>query len=211
MFALELGAAGSAAMSGGAGLQQTLFNLGAMHGYAIAEGHQYWRLFTAMFLHAGLIHLALNMYALYLFGTVIEAAYGPARFLAIYLVSGLLASVTSFVFVNPGTVAVGASGAIFGLLGAWVAYNYRRRGSTFASANLRWAAILIGQNLVLGFSIPGIDISAHLGGLVAGVLCGALAEGIGPRSTRVAVQVFGFAAIVLVGVGLTISRVAALT
>jgi membrane associated rhomboid family serine protease len=210
MFVVEIVAGGQGGLTGGTNLR-TLFDLGAMQGEAIAEGHQYWRLFTAMFLHAGLLHIALNMYALYLFGSIIEAAYGQVRFLIIYVVSGLLASVVSFVFINPQTVAVGASGAIFGLLGAWVAYNFRRRGSSFASANLRWAAMLIGLNLVLGFTIPGIDYSAHLGGLVAGVVCGTLLEGIGPRSTRLAVQIAGFAALAVLGVGLTMWRVASIT
>ena len=212
MFVVELsrssGAGGT--LAGGPNLR-TLFDLGAMQPLAVAQGHQYWRLFTAMFLHAGLLHLALNMYGLYLFGSIIESAFGQVRFLAIYFIAGLMASVASFVFSDPRSVAVGASGAIFGLLGAWVAFNFRRRGSSFASANLRWAAMLIGLNLVLGFSIAGIDNFAHLGGLVTGVVAGTLAEGVGPQGTQKLVQVVGFAAIALIGLALTLSRVTALT
>jgi membrane associated rhomboid family serine protease len=212
MFVLELaaGSGGGGTLAGGPSLK-TLFDLGAMQPLAIAQGHQYWRLFTAMFLHAGVLHLALNMYGLYLFGTIIESAFGEVRFLAIYFIAGLMASVASFIFTNPQTVAVGASGAIFGLLGAWVAFNFRRRGSSFASANLRWAAMLIGLNLVLGFSIAGIDNFAHLGGLITGGVAGTLAEGVGPRNARTPVQVVGFAAIAFLGVALTVWRVSALS
>jgi membrane associated rhomboid family serine protease len=210
MFVLEVAAGAGSAVAGNPSLR-TLFDLGAMQPLAIAQGHQYWRLFTAMFLHAGLLHLALNMYGLYLFGSIIEHAYGEARFLAIYFAAGLMASVASFVFSDPRSVAVGASGAIFGLLGAWVAFNFRRRGDAFASANLRWALMLIGINLVLGFSIAGIDNFAHLGGLATGAAAGTLAEGIGPREIRGAVQVVGFVLIALLGVALTLWRVSALS
>jgi membrane associated rhomboid family serine protease len=211
MFVVELArGAGGGSLAGGPSLR-TLFDLGAMQPLYIARQHQYWRLLTAMFLHAGLLHLALNMYGLYLFGSLIESALGQLRFLAVYFVAGLMASVASFLFSDPRTVAVGASGAIFGLLGAWVAFNLRRRGTAFASANLRMAAILIGLNLFLGFSIAGIDNFAHLGGLVTGVAAGGLAEGVGPREVRPVVQVVGFAAIVLLGVVLTMWRVSALT
>jgi membrane associated rhomboid family serine protease len=209
MFVVELGAGAGSALGGGPSLR-TLFDLGAMQPLAIAQGHQYWRLFTAMFLHAGLLHLALNMYGLYLFGTIIEQAFGEIRFLAIYLAAGLMASVASFLFSDPRSVAVGASGAIFGLLGAWVAFNFRRRGNTFAAANLRMAALLIGLNLFLGFSIRGIDNFAHLGGLVTGIVAGTLAEGFGSREVRRIVQVAGFVLIALMGVALTMSRVSAL-
>jgi membrane associated rhomboid family serine protease len=219
MFAVEV------AISHGAGLfngpsEQQLFDLGAMFPPAIAgSGHivggnlivghftpQYWRLFSAMFLHANLIHIAFNMYALYLFGYLIEGAFGKARFVAIYFITGFLASVTSYMFSDPTAIGVGASGAIFGLLGAWVAYNYRRRGSAMASAQLRWALFLIGINLFLGFSIASIDNFAHIGGLISGAAAGWLAEGFGPQARRTAVTVGGLALMVLVGIVLTMAR-----
>jgi len=175
MFLVETVLGGSRSLFSGPS-QQKLFELGALYPPAIAQAHQYWRLITPMFLHAGLIHLAFNSYALYLLGFMVEGVFGKARFLAIYFVAGFLASVTSFAFGPAGEVGVGASGAIFGLLGAWVAFNYRRRTSYEASANLRWALMLIGINLVLGFSIAGIDNFAHLGGLVTGAVAGTLAE-----------------------------------
>jgi len=194
----------------GARSGRSIVDLGALLGVLVAEG-QYWRLFTAMFLHANVLHLAFNMYALYLFGNLIEEALGTLRFLGIYLLCGLLASVTSFVFSHPLIPAVGASGAIFGLLGAWVAYNYRRRGSALAAANLQSALLIVGINVVLGFSIPGIDNFAHLGGLASGAVAGWLAEGFGPRNVRPYVQTAGFAALILIGVAATAWRVSTLT
>lgn len=210
MFLVEL-AVGASGLTFLGGDPRKLFELGATFPPAIVHG-QYWRLITAMFLHAGVIHLAFNMYALYLYGYLIEQTFGSLRFLVIYFVCGFLASVASFAFTDPLTltVGVGASGAIFGLLGAWVAFNYRRREMRFHRGNLQGAMVLIAINLVLGFSIAGIDNLAHIGGLVAGVVAGGIAEGFGSRSSRLAVQVVGFAALIAIGVALTVWRVAAL-
>src|SRR5205807_1876773 len=181
---------------------QRAVDLGALFPPYVAYGHQYWRLITAMFLHAGIIHIALNMYALYLFGYLIEEAFGKARFIAIYLVAGFLASVASFAFGPPVEVGVGASGAIFGLLGAWVAYNYRRRSNPLASANLRWALMLIGLNTLLAAGFHGIDWRAHAGGLVAGAAAGWFAEGLvpGPDRVRRLSGLVGIVALVVLGV-----------
>lgn len=187
-----------------------IVDLGALVPFLVADG-QFWRLFTAMFLHANILHLAFNMYALYLFGNAIEDALGTVRFATIYFLCGFLASVTSFSFGDENRIAVGASGAIFGLLGAWVAYNYRRRGSAMAVANLRTALMLVGINVFFGLAIPGIDNLAHIGGLVSGVVVGWLAEGFGPRNVRPYVQAGGFVALVVLGILLTAWRVAQLT
>jgi rhomboid protease GluP len=148
------------------------------------------------------------MYALYLFGYLIENAFGKARYIAIYFVAGFLGNVTSFAFGDVIAVGAGASGAIFGLLGAWIAYNYRRRGTALAEANLRWALILIGLNTFIALSFHSIDWRAHLGGLVGGVLAGWLVEGFGPRGIRPYVQYGGLIGLVTIGVGLTAWRVA---
>ncbi len=209
MFVVEVVLGGNASLFAGPNAQ-TLFDLGALFPPKVAAG-QYWRLLTPMLLHASLLHIALNSYALYLFGYLIEGVFGWARFLAIYVVSGFLASVASFVFGSPGSLGVGASGAIFGLLGAWVAYNFRRRGTAFADANLQSAMLIIAINLFLGFSIAQIDNFAHIGGLVAGAAAGGLAEGFGPTSLRSLIRVGGFAVLVAVGIALTAYRVSALT
>jgi membrane associated rhomboid family serine protease len=201
-------------LSGGGSLftgprEQVLFDLGAMYPPAIADG-QYWRLFSAMFLHANLIHILFNMYALYMFGYLIEGAFGKARFIAIYFVTGFLASVASYTFSSAESLGVGASGAIFGLLGAWVAFNYRRRQSAMAAAQLRWALMLVAINLILGFSVANIDNFAHMGGLVAGAAAGWLTEGFGPRATRTVVSVGGLVVLMILGIVLTAYRTSAL-
>jgi rhomboid protease GluP len=187
-----------------------LIRLGAMVPILVATG-EYWRLITAMFLHVGVLHLLLNSYGLYLFGNLIEGVFGSARFVAIYLVTGFFASAASFAFGTPNRIAAGASGAIFGLLGAWLAYNWGRRELFMAQANLRGALILIAINLFLGFQIAGIDNLAHIGGLVAGVLAGLAAEGFGARGVRTASRLAGLSLLLLAGVALTGWRVASLT
>lgn len=206
MFLVEVVAGGSQSVFNGPSGQR-LVDLGALFPPYIAIDHQYWRLITAMFLHIGLIHLAFNMYALYLFGYLIENAFGTVRFLAIYFVAGFLGSVASFAFGPAIAVGAGASGAIFGLLGGWIAYNYRRRSSAMAEANLQWALMLILINTGIALLVRSIDWRAHLGGLVAGTIAGYLVEGFGPRRIRPYVQYGGLVALVLIGVLLTAWRV----
>jgi membrane associated rhomboid family serine protease len=182
-----------------------LVSLGAMSPLHVAGG-QYWRLVTATFLHADVWHIALNVWALTIFGPLVEDALGAARLAAIYLVTGFVASATSYAFGDVVTVAVGASGAIFGLVGAWVAYNLRRHQLSMARANLQWALILVGINVVFGLTVPGIDNLAHLGGLAAGFLAGGAAEGVGRRGVRVATQVVGLVLVAAIGVALVAWR-----
>lgn len=198
VFAIEAIVGGiRGGFSGPSGRQ--LIGLGALQPFLIADG-QWWRLFTAMFLHAGLLHIAFNGYALWMFGQLVEQRFGSAWFVGIYLVSGLLASVASYAFGPAAAIGVGASGAIFGVFGAFIAYNWRRRHLVQSAAALRWAMTLILMNAVLAFLIGGIDWRAHLGGLVAGFAAGSLAEGFGPASSRTITRWAGFAGLVLVGV-----------
>jgi membrane associated rhomboid family serine protease len=160
-----------------------------------------------MFLHAGLLHIGFNAYALWLFGSSVESTYGRTRFILIYFVAGFLASAASYAFGPVEALGVGASGAIFGIFGAFIAYNYRRRHLALAAANLRWAMTMILLNVLLAFGFPGIDWRAHLGGVIAGVLAGTIAEGAGGNaSQRRMVQVAGFAALILAGIGLVVWR-----
>jgi len=166
----------------------------------IAAG-QYWRLFTPIFLHAGLIHIAFNGYALYIVGNVVEEELGWRRFLAIFFVTGIFASAASYAFGAYNVPGVGASGAIYGLFGAFFAYSWRRRAQAFYAARMRSMATLIAINLVLSFSIRFIDWRAHVGGLVAGILMGLAAEGIRNRSVRaVAFPVAAVVVLVVAGV-----------
>lgn len=185
---------------------EDLFNLGAMQPLAIANG-QYWRLFTAMFLHAGLLHIGFNAYALWLFGSMIESNLGRTRMLLVYFVAGFLASTASYAFGDVRSLGVGASGAIFGIFGAFIAYNYRRRYLATAAANLRWASTLLLLNLLLAFGFARlIDWRAHLGGLVAGLAAGAIAEGWGTPAQRRVIQVAGFAGLIALGIAIVVWR-----
>ena len=140
---------------------------------AIEQG-QWWRALTAAFLHSDFMHIAFNMYALYLFGPRLEREIGSAPFAAMYAAAAFAGGAAYYLIV-PGGVALGASGAIFGLFGVWLAASYRRRHSALGQASLRQLLTLLGINLVLGF-LPGLGIAwqAHLGGLVAGLIIGAL-------------------------------------
>jgi rhomboid protease GluP len=158
---------------GGSTSLDTLVLLGAQVNSLIAAG-QYWRLLSAMFLHIGVAHIAFNGYALYILGREVEGTYGSVRFTAIYFLSGLVGGVTYYVVGPPITVSAGASGAIFGLFGAEVAYFLINR-SLFGSIGRRRLinlATLLVINLVLSFTVPNINFVVHLGGLAAGLALG---------------------------------------
>lgn len=183
------------------GSLQTLYDMGGAHPLSIAAGER-WRLLSAMFLHASLIHIAFNSLVLYQLGNVVERTFGRVRMIAIYLVGGFLASVASYIFSPPNVVSVGASGAVFALAGAWLAFNWRRRDLAFSAMNVRSIGLFLVINLIIGFSIPGIDNSAHIGGFIAGVLAGAVTEGFGPRRTRLLVGAAGLVTLVAIGLAL---------
>jgi rhomboid protease GluP len=155
-----------------------LIELGASWAAAVLAG-QVWRLVTAMFLHAGVLHLLVNGWALYQLGALVEVLFGTARLAAIYFASGLagsLASVAWDLVSGRQQPSVGASGAIFGLLGALIAFLLRHRDRLRPEARslllqlLFWAGI----NIVFGFTADMIDNAAHLGGLAAGLAIGAM-------------------------------------
>jgi membrane associated rhomboid family serine protease len=171
-------------------------------------GGEWWRLLSSVFLHAGLIHLALNSYVLWIFGNAIERDIGRVSTLAVFLVTGVFAGATSFAFASGFTIAVGASGAIFGLVGAFVAYNYLRRHHVMAQARLRSALSMLLINLVIGFSIPAIDWRAHLGGLVAGLVAGFAVDPSRPAAIRRVAATAGLVALVVAAVALVAFRTA---
>ena len=173
--------------------EKVMVRLGAEQPFLVASG-QYWRLFTSIFLHFGILHLALNMYALFIIGNVVESELGRIRYLALFLVTGWFSSAIAY-WLTPPLVAVqgrltlqisaGASGAIFGLFGVFLAYNYRRRHLAFYANRMRQMLMLIVLNIVFTFAIPGISWQAHVGGLVAGLIAGyAALDGFGPRISR---------------------------
>ncbi len=151
----------------------------------VAQG-QVWRLFTAMFLHFSLIHIGLNMLTLFLIGGVVEMFYGKWRYLVIYLGSGIVGGIVTFFVVPVDVVSAGASGAIFGVFGAlgmFYIMNRQALGRYGTGAIMNWL-FWLGLNVVFGFSVPGIGIWDHIGGLVAGMILAALLM---PRLRRRAV------------------------
>ncbi len=134
-----------------------------LYGPWVAEG-EWWRLVTAAFLHASILHIAFNMLALWWIGGPIEAAIGRWRYLALYAVSGLAGSAGALL-AAPEAVTVGASGAIFGLLGAMLVIQWQQTGSIAGPA-----LTLILINLAITFAVPNISYGGHLGGLVGGIL-----------------------------------------
>lgn len=146
--------------------------LGAKVNDLVAAG-EYWRLLTATLLHASLIHIFFNGFALYALGPETERIYGTRRFLALYWLAGLAGSIASFAL-SPAP-AVGASGAIFGLIGGLGVFYYRNRQilGQFGQAQLRGMLAIAGINLLIGFAAQGtIDNWGHLGGLIGGALAG---------------------------------------
>lgn len=140
---------------------------------AIDRG-EWWRLFSAMFLHhpTVIFHIIFNMYVLYAYGPHVEQAFGHARFLVLYLICGFGASAVSYAFHGCFSDSLGASGAIFGVVGLLLVYVYNRRQSSFVRQFLRTLLFFVGLNLLIGFAIPRIDNLAHIGGLVSGVALG---------------------------------------
>jgi len=145
------------------------YDHGYLIGRAVVEHGQWWRIFTAAFLHGGFPHIALNMFALYQVGTIVERAMGPARYLLLY-VCAIVGSGAAVIWFNYDQPTLGASGAIFGLFGALVAIGLSLppRGMTIVTQTLPIIAI----NLAFGFAVPGISNAAHIGGLLTGFAVG---------------------------------------
>lgn len=141
----------------------SLFYKWALFGPAVHHG-DWWRLITSAFLHASLLHIAFNMLALWWLGAPVERVLGPGRYLGIYIVSGLAGAAGALV-ADPNAVTVGASGAIFGLLGAGLILEWMATGSLAGNY-----LTLIIINIGISFAVPGISIGGHLGGLVGGIL-----------------------------------------
>jgi rhomboid protease GluP len=157
----------------------TLLNFGASHPDLIRSG-EYYRLITSAFLHIGFMHFLFNNYAIYIIGPQLESFFGKTKFIIIYLFSAISGNLLSMLFTN--SIGAGASGAIFGLLGALLYFGHHYRvylGSVIKSQIVP----LIIINLLIGFSIPGIDNAAHIGGLIGGLLI-TIALGVKYKSTK---------------------------
>lgn len=186
-------------------LNLMVFLYGILHGndelinmfgnnYELVQNGEFYRLFTCMFVHADILHILFNMIALYSIGPVVERYYGKSKFLLIYLVSGLLGSIFSGVFMTADSISIGASGAIFGLLGSicYFTYYYRATLQGILRGSIMPVIII---NLVIGFLSSSIDLSAHIGGLIGGILI-SMAIGIGDKH-RKSDQINGLVVLIL--------------
>ena len=163
-------------------------------GYVVAT-HQYWRWVTACFLHGGLLHIGFNMWALYDIGPLVESFFGGAKYLTLYLVTGICGYIVSGFF---GYTSLGASGAILGLLGAMLAYGIRRShtaaGRQLRNVASRWAIYI----LIFSF-LPGVDIFAHIGGFCSGFVL-AMLIGDDPPLTEAQVRTWNLVAGVMIAI-----------
>jgi membrane associated rhomboid family serine protease len=193
LFFLAETATGSGLGSSSSG---TVWNHTFLYGPYISQNHEYWRLVTAGFIHDGFFHIFINMISLYFVGVALEPAIGRLNFAMVYGASLLAGSFGALLF-QPGVPTVGASGAIFGIFGALIIVA-RARGIPIWQSGL---GMILLFNLILSVSIRGISIGGHLGGLVAGLICGWLIVEVGERRresnlARVGIAVVGVASVV---------------
>ena len=168
--------------------EATLIAFGVKSNAAIDQG-QIWRFITPVFIHIGVLHLALNSYALWIVGQQVERLYGSARYITLYVLMGISGVAGSYLF-SPNALSAGASGAIFGLFGVLLVFGIRHRHTVppFLSRAIRVGILpVIGINLVIGFLIPVIDNAAHIGGLLAGMTLAAVVGFASPGSRTPAV------------------------
>lgn len=204
--------AGGTGFGGLLGGRTPVTDWGSVIGYAslvpfgpaqgVAAGEVY-RLVTAMFLHYGVLHLLMNMWALWVLGRSLEAALGPLRFLGLFLIGGLGGNVAAYLLTAPNNATAGASTAVFGLFAAL--FVIMRRLGRDTSAVLPILVI----NLIFTFAVPGISIAGHLGGMITGAIM-ALVLAYAPRAQRTVVQLAGGTIIVVALVGLAVVRTAML-
>ncbi len=173
-FVAELAGGGVSSLDGGG----KVIREGGLFGPAVANGEPY-RIVTSAFLHAGILHLGLNMFALYFLGSLLEPGIGTGRFLGIYFVS-ILAGAFGALVMSPNDLTVGASGGVFGLMSAAFLIA-RNRGMDQLASEIGFFVVI---NLVFTFAIPGISIGGHLGGLVGGALAALLIAAIERQRTE---------------------------
>ncbi|MCD2347345.1 rhomboid family intramembrane serine protease [Clostridium guangxiense] len=147
-----------------------LNTLGAKNNELIMSG-QYYRLITCMFLHGSLIHIASNMYSLYCVGYMVEKIYGRIKYTFIYFLSGIISSYVSFLFSD--AISIGASGAIFGVLGAVLVFSFRFKNKIGKELFVNIMGVIV-LNIFIGMSMTNIDNFAHMGGLISGIIISAI-------------------------------------
>ncbi len=166
---------------------EMLHQIGALEPYAVVVQGEYWRLFTALFLHGGFAHLLFNLFALYVLGPPLERSIGAIRFVACYLISGLASSAGVVLLTVIGLVQVtqlvGASGCIMGIVGAWAGFLLRHRHAPHAKQRLANVLMIVAIQTAFDLSTPQVSMAAHLCGLTAGFFLGFM---LAPRSVTVA-------------------------
>src|SRR5271170_5645060 len=173
---------------------------------ALTFSGEWWRLLTNVFVHGGLLHIAFNMWCLWNLGALCESLYGRWTYASIYLICGVGASLASAAW-HPYVPSVGASGAIFGLAGALIAAFKLGEFSVPRSAlsgTLRSLGAFVVYNLIFGFALPGIDNTAHIGGLVTGLIVGALIAVVAPYQDRPLRRIAVFLVMVLTLAGVAV-------
>jgi membrane associated rhomboid family serine protease len=164
---------------------EVLHQLGALEPYAVVVQGQYWRLFTALFLHAGFVHLLFNLFALYVLGPPLERSIGALRFAICYLISGLISSAGVVALTVIGIVQVaqlvGASGCIMGIVGAWAGFLVRHRHAPHAKQRLGNVLMIVAIQTAFDLSTPQVSMAAHLCGLFSGAVLGFV---LAPRTVK---------------------------
>ena len=191
--------AGGSSLSGGGG---SVLSRGALYGPAIVHQHEYYRLLTSGFMHYSVLHIAFNMFFLYIMGQMLEPAIGSVNFAAVYFASLLAGSFGALLF-QPDAYTVGASGACFGVLGALIVVA-RSRGISIWRTGLGPTLLI---NIVFSLSVAGISIGGHLGGLVGGFLTGMAVADFGERRGQQAIAraCCGVGALVSVGAAIAVA------
>jgi membrane associated rhomboid family serine protease len=186
VFFAETATGSSLGGVGGSGAVGTLYQKGALFGPYISVLHQYYRLLTYGFLHDGILHIAFNMWFLFILGPMLETAIGRVNFVVVYFVS-LLAGSFGALLLTPLDPTVGASGALFGILGALMVIAHYRGISIWQSG----LALTLIINIVFSLTLAGISIGGHLGGFVGGAICGWLIVQLGERRNMQSVAIAG--------------------
>ncbi len=148
-----------------------MYRLGGLYGIAVIYQDQWWRLVTAMFLHAGILHIGLNLWVLFDVAPEVEGLMGASKFIVLYLITGVVGYLASLWWM-PGALAIGASGAIMGLIGALIGatFHHGQLGKEYRSMLWRWVIYIF----IFGLFFSGVDNAAHLGGLASGFILGYL-------------------------------------
>lgn len=178
----------------------TLYQKGALAGPLVSILHQYYRLLTAGFLHDGILHIAFNMWFLFVLGPMLETAVGRLNYVVVYLVSLLAGSFGALLF-QPLAPTVGASGALFGVLGALMVVAHYRGISIWQSG----LALTLIINIVFSLTVANISIGGHLGGFVGGAICGWLIVTLGERRSMPAVAIAGCVVVAAISVAAAIA------